>query len=160
MPPEEANHDAYLRDAVDLARENVRSGGRPYGAVIVRDGTVLSRAVNAIALTQDPTDHAEMVAIREVSRRLGTAKLDGCVVYASGRPCPMCHAAMRLAGIRQAYFAFSAEEGERFGLIGAGIYAELCQPPSEQPMRVEHRPVGESEHPYALWRDRKSQTQP
>jgi guanine deaminase len=151
----EDQHQAHLRDAVALARDNVLGGGRPYGAVIVRDGEVLSRAVNTIAITQDPTDHAEMVAIREVSRRLGRPKLDGCIVYASGRPCPMCHAAMRLAGIKQAYFAYSAEEGERHGLLGAGIYAELCQPLGDQPMRVEHHPVEVEDHPYVLWRDRQ-----
>jgi hypothetical protein len=63
---------------------------------------------------------------------------------------------MRLSGIREAYFAFSAEEGAEYGLLGAGIYAELCRPLAEQPMRVSHRPVAEAEHPYALWRDRQS----
>jgi guanine deaminase len=156
--PEADRHDEHLRDAVALARDNARTGGKPYGAVIVRDGVVLSRSVNTIAETHDPTDHAEMVAIRAVSRRLGRAKLDGCIVYASGRPCPMCHAAMRLAGIERVYFAYSAEEGERYGLIGAGIYAELCRPLAEQAMRVEHRPVAVSEHPYAVWRDRQAKS--
>lgn len=158
MTPADDHHQHHLRDAVALARDNVLQGGRPYGAVIVRDGEVLSRAVNTTAITQDPTDHAEMVAIREVSRTLGRTKLDGCIVYASGRPCPMCHAAMRLAGITRAFFAFSAEEGERYGLIGAGIYAELCQPLAEQPMRVEHQPVAVAEHPYALWHERQTIT--
>lgn len=153
---QDEQHDAHLRDAVALARENARTGGRPYGAVIVRDGTVLARSVNTTATTQDPTDHAEMVALRAVSARLGSPKLDGCIVYASGRPCPMCHAAMRLSGIREAYFAYSAEEGERYGLIGAGIYAELCRPLDEQPMRVAHRPVSVPEHPYAVWRERQA----
>ncbi|MGU3361912.1 nucleoside deaminase [Methylobacterium sp. M6A4_1b] len=155
----EDQHQAHLRDAVALARDNVLRGGRPYGAVIVRDGVVLSRAVNTTAVTNDPTDHAEMVAIREVSRHLGRTKLDDCIVYASGRPCPMCHAAMRLAGITRAYFAYSAEEGERYGLLGAGIYAELCQPPSEQPMRVEHRPVAIDDHPYVLWQSRQGSSE-
>ncbi|MCJ2034342.1 nucleoside deaminase [Methylobacterium sp. J-068] len=160
MPPDDRTdeylRDEYLRDAVALARDNARAGGRPYGAVIVRDGTVLARSVNTTSVTHDPTDHAEMVAIRAASRALGSPKLEGCVVYASGRPCPMCHAAMRLAGITRAYFAFSAEEGEAYGLIGAGIYAELCRPPSEQPMRVEHRAVEAGAHPYAIWRDRQA----
>lgn len=156
MTSDDPRHDDHLRDAVALAGENARDGGRPYGAVIVRNGEVLSRSVNTTAITQDPTDHAEMVAIRAVSRRLGRSKLDDCIVYASGRPCPMCHAAMRLAGIRQAYFAYSAEEAEGYGLISAGIYAELCQPLSEQPMRVEHRRVEAAEHPYALWQNRQT----
>jgi len=149
-------HETHLRDAVALAHDNVLAGGRPYGAVIVRDGTVLVRAVNRTADTHDATDHAEMVAIREASRLLGSAKLDGCVVYASGRPCPMCHAAMRLSGIREAYFAYSAEEAETYGLLSAGIYAELCRPLDEQPMRVSHRPVAAEAHPYEAWRARES----
>jgi tRNA(Arg) A34 adenosine deaminase TadA len=97
-----------------------------------------------------------MVAIREASRLLGSAKLDGCIVYASGRPCPMCHAAMRLSGIREAYFAYTAEEGEAYGLIGAGIYAELCRPLAEQPMRMTHMSVKAEAHPYAAWRARET----
>lgn len=149
------SHETYLREAVDLARDNVERGGRPYGAVIVRDGVVIARAVNTILSTNDPTDHAEMSALREASRRLGRPDLSGCVVYASGRPCPMCHAAMRLSGITQAYFAYSAEEAEAHGLLSAGIYAELARPLAEQPMRVEHLPVGSEGHPYAAWTARR-----
>ncbi|NEU13096.1 nucleoside deaminase [Methylobacterium sp. BTF04] len=149
------SHEDHLRDAVALARDNAVGGGRPYGAVIVRDGEVVARAVNGIVATNDPTAHAEMVAIREVSQRLGRATLADCIVYASGRPCPMCHAAMRLAGIRQAFFAYTAEEAETYGLLGAGIYEELCQPLADQPMRVEHRPIETDGNPYAVWRQRK-----
>jgi len=151
----EEQHQAHLRDAVALARDNVRQGGRPYGAVIVRDGEVLSRAVNTIAITQDPTDHAEMVAIREVSRRLGRSKLDGCIVYASGQPCPMCHAAMRLAGVERGYYAFTAVEAEAEGLLSAGIYAELCRPADEQPMRVSHLPLPDEASPLRAWGERQ-----
>jgi len=151
-------HETHLRDAVALAHDNVLAGGRPYGAVIVRDGTVIARAVNRTADTHDATDHAEMVAIREASRLLGSAKLDGCIVYASGRPCPMCHAAMRLSGIREAYFAYTAEEAETYGLLSAGIYAELCRPLAEQPMRVSHLPVEAKAHPYVAWHDREAKS--
>lgn len=149
-----ATHDDYLREAVTLARDNSEAGGRPYGAVIVRDGAVVARAVNTILATNDPTAHAELVALREAGQRLGRPQLDGCIVYASGRPCPMCHAAMRLSGIREAYFAYTAEEAESYGLLSAGIYAELCQPLDAQPMRVSHRPVSTEEHPYATWHAR------
>lgn len=148
-------HETYLREALALARTNVAEGGRPYGALIVRDGEILARAVNTIHATHDPTDHAEMVALRAVSRKLGRPKLADCVVYASGRPCPMCHAAMRLAGIETAYFAYTAEDAEEHGLLGAGIYAELCKPLKEQPMRVEHLPVAGETNPYAAWRARQ-----
>lgn len=146
-----SDHETYLREAVDLAARNVAEGGRPYGAVIVRDGAVIVRAANGIHVTNDPTDHAELRALREAGQQLGSPKLNGCIVYASGRPCPMCHAAMRLAGIREAYFAYSAEEAESHGLLGADIYAELCQPLADQPMRVSHLPVTAQVHPYEAW---------
>ncbi|WP_375409117.1 nucleoside deaminase [uncultured Methylobacterium sp.] len=149
-----SDHETYLREAVDLAVLNVAEGGRPYGAVIVRDGAVIVRAANGIHVTNDPTDHAELRALREAGRQLGSPKLDGCVVYASGRPCPMCHAAMRLAGIREAYFAYSAEEAEAHGLLGAGIYAELCRPLAEQPMQVRHLPVTVRVHPLKAWAEK------
>lgn len=151
-----ATHEDYLREAVALAQDNAATGGRPYGAVIVRDGEVLARAVNTTVATNDPTAHAELVALREVGQRLGSPKLEGCIVYASGRPCPMCHAAMRLSGIREAYFAYTAEEADSFGLLGADIYSELCRPLSDQPMRVSHRPVATAIHPYATWRARRT----
>src|SRR5688572_7088440 len=81
------------------------------GAVLVRDGEVIARAVNRIHETGDPTAHAELVAIREAAQALGRPRLDGCVVYASGHPCPMCLAAMHLCGIAAAYYAYSNEDG-------------------------------------------------
>lgn len=147
-------HEEFIREAVALARENVASGGSPYGAVIVRAGTVLVRAANTVHATNDPSDHAEMVALRAASRMLANRDLSDCVMYASGRPCPMCHAAMRLAGFREGYFAYAAEEAEEHGAGSATIYAELCRPLDAQPMRLQHlRPAGEA--PYAAWRARR-----
>lgn len=149
-------HESHLREAIDLARRNIAEGGTPYGAVIVRDGTVIARAANRVHATNDPTAHAEALALREAGAALGRAKLDDCIVYASGRPCPMCHAAMRLAGIREAYFAFTAEDAQAHGAGSAGIYAELCRPLDEQPMRVRHRPVGGEDTLYADWAARNA----
>lgn len=81
--------DVYLQRAVQLAAHNVAAGGRPFGAVLVKDGHVIAEAANAIHLSQDPTAHAELLAIRAASQQLGP-HLHGCVVYASGQPCPMC----------------------------------------------------------------------
>ncbi len=148
------DHAAHIAEAVAIARRNVDEGGSPYGAVIVREGAVLARAANTVHRTNDPSDHAEMVALREASRLLGSRDLSECVMYASGQPCPMCHAAMRLAGFRAGYFAYAAEEAETYGAGSATIYAELCRPLAEQPMRLEHRrPEGES--PYPAWAAKK-----
>ena len=99
--------EIFMREAIALARANVEAGGRPFGAVLVRDGRVLARGVNQIHETHDPSAHAELQAIRQASQALGSPRLDGCVIYASGHPCPMCLAAMHLCGIQAAWFAYS-----------------------------------------------------
>ncbi|BDU17162.1 nucleoside deaminase [Lysobacter auxotrophicus] len=134
----------FMREAIDLARANVAAGGRPFGAVLVRDGEVLARAVNRIHETGDPTAHAELLAIRDAAQRSGSPRLDGAVIYASGHPCPMCLAAMHLCGVARAYYAYSNEDGEPFGLSTAAVYAQMARPPAQQTLALQAlRPAGE-----------------
>jgi guanine deaminase len=143
----------YLLMAIDLAMRNVRAGGRPFGAVIVKDDEIVATGVNAILATNDPTTHAELQAIRAASAVLKSPRLDGCVVYASGQPCPMCLAAMYLTGVSAVHYAYSNEEGEAYGLSTARIYEELAKPLSEQSLEiVHHRVRQEDEDLYAAWR--------
>ncbi|WP_342375290.1 nucleoside deaminase [Myxococcus stipitatus] len=144
--------EAHMREALALARANIPTGGRPFGAVLVRDGQVIARAVNEINQTQDPTAHAELLAIRRASQHLGSARLDGCVIYASGHPCPMCLAAMHLCGIQAVYYAYSNEDGEPHGLSTARVYAQMALPPQSQSLPVRAlRPSGE-QGLYDAWR--------
>lgn len=147
----------FLFQAIELARENMEKGGRPFGAVIVRGGEVLACGVNEILATNDPTAHAELMAIRSASKRLGSPRLDGCAVYASGHPCPMCMAAMRLAGVAEVYYAYSNEDGEPYGLSTAAIYADLAKPFAEQSMKIHYDPVRLENGPdlYAEWKKRQ-----
>lgn len=148
--------ERFLRQAIELARDNVAAGGRPFGAVVVKDGEVIAGGVNEIRRTNDPTAHAEMLAIRAASQALASPDLAGCVVYASGHPCPMCLAAMRMAGVSEVAYAYSNEEGEPFGLSTAAVYAELARPFAEQSMRIRHVPFGAGEPAvYAEWRKRE-----
>lgn len=149
--------ETHLRHAIALALANVEAGGRPFGAVIVRDGQVVATGVNTILATHDPTGHAELNAIRAASERLGTADLSGCAVYASGHPCPMCMAAMRLAGIGEVAFACSNADGEPYGLSTAAIYADLAKPFAEQSMRIRHLPVADGERPFREWARRSAE---
>ncbi len=146
--------EGFMREALALARANIGEGGRPFGAVLVRGGEVVARAANRIHDTCDPTAHAELLAIREAARVLGSPRLDGCVVYASGHPCPMCLAAMHLCGISAAWYAYSNEDGAPFGLSTAAVYAQMALPPGEQslPLRAL-RPAGEGGL-YAQWEAR------
>jgi guanine deaminase len=148
LPPE-----GFIRIAMQLARENALNGGRPFGAVVVINDTVIAEGVNEVGKRQDPTAHAELLAIQAASRALGRARLDGCAVYASGYPCPMCLSAMYLAGIDEAAYAYSNEDGEPYGLSTAAIYAALAKPFHKQSMKIEHYPVHlDGMHPYEVWR--------
>jgi tRNA(Arg) A34 adenosine deaminase TadA len=143
----------FLCEAIELARANIGKGGRPFGAVLVRDGEVIAAAVNEIHATNDPTSHAEMNAIRAASRQLGSPDLSGCAVYASGHPCPMCLAAMRLSGVDKVFYAYSNEDGAPFGLSTAAIYEDLARPFTAQSMTIRHVPVRPESQAdlYAAW---------
>jgi tRNA(Arg) A34 adenosine deaminase TadA len=152
------NAERFLCEAIELARENVEKGGRPFGAVVVKDGKIVATGVNEVLSTNDPTSHAEMNAIRAASQALGSPRLEGCTVYASGNPCPMCMAAMRMAGIAEVAFAYSNDDGEPYGLSTAAVYAELAKPFSEQSMKIAYVPVrleGQS-HLYDDWRKKSA----
>lgn len=105
----------HLSRAVDLAAANVRDGGRPYGAVVVRDGVVLAETVNTTHLDQDPSAHAELMAIRAACLSLEGLRLDGAIVYASGEPCVMCQSLAINVGVSEMYYALAAEDAQRQG---------------------------------------------
>jgi guanine deaminase len=143
----------FLGEAIELARANIGKGGRPFGAVLVRDGAVIATGVNEIHASNDPTSHAEINAIRAASQSLGKSDLRGSAVYASGHPCPMCMAAMRLAGVERVFYAYSNDDGAPFGLSTAAIYEDLAKPFSEQWMTIGYVPVRPQGKPhlYAEW---------
>ena len=149
--------ERFLREAIALARANVESRGRPFGAVVVKNGAVVATGVNEILATGDPTAHVELNALRAASRALGTPDLSGCAVFASGHPCPMCMAAMRLSGISEVAYAFSNEDGAPYGLSTADIYADLARPFAEQSMTIRHVPAAADADPdlYADWQRRQ-----
>ncbi|WP_112188580.1 nucleoside deaminase [Ralstonia sp. GX3-BWBA] len=151
--------EPYMREAVELACDNVSAGGLPFGAVLVRDGKIVARAVNEVLATNDPTAHAEMQAIRQASQALATPDLRGAVMYASGHPCPMCFAAMRRCGIRTAYFAYSNEDGEPFGMSTAALYAEMRRAPADGELQLHpSRPTGERGL-YEAWQARRARAE-
>lgn len=143
----------FVRDAIALAHKNVGEGGRPFGAIVVKDGKAIAAATNVMHLSNDPTAHAELVALRVASQNLGTMDLSGCSVYASGHPCPMCMAAMRLTGIEKVVYAYSNSVAEPYGLSNAKLYEDLRKPFAEQSMHITHLPVDGHDKPqmYEEW---------
>lgn len=150
------NAETFLEQAIALALDNVEQGGRPFGAVVVKDGEVVATGVNRLLATRDPTSHAELNALRAASQALGTPDLSGCAVYASGHPCPMCLAAMRMAGIGEVVFAYTNEDAEPFGLSTAAVYADLAKPFAQQSMTIRHVAMDDPARPYLAWKHRQA----
>ncbi len=122
----------FLGRAVGLASESITKGGGPFGAVIVKDNILLSEAYNTVFLSNDPTAHAEVAAIRKAAAALGTFNLSGCTLYTSCEPCPMCLGAIYWAGINKVVYAGSRIDAEAAGFSDNLIYEELSRDPSER----------------------------
>ncbi|WP_347861013.1 nucleoside deaminase [Salimicrobium sp. PL1-032A] len=133
----------FLTRAVELAKQNVEEGGHPFGAVLVKDGCVISEGVNELHLYYDVSAHAEMVAVRRAQERLENDDLSDCTMYASGEPCPMCFGVMQFAGIIDIHFAETVEEAYEVGLTkGKEIYEELKVPKEKRSYPMSHHPLG------------------
>ncbi|MBO4870603.1 MAG: nucleoside deaminase [Muribaculaceae bacterium] len=128
----------YIRMACDLASNSIDQGGGPFGAVIVKDGEVISTGNNTVTLDNDPTAHAEMNAIRCACGRLHNFKLDGCVVYSSCEPCPMCLSALYWAGVKRIYYANTKVDAQEIGFDDNFIYEEIDTPSLERSIPCVH----------------------
>src|SRR5699024_4635149 len=143
-----------MRRAVELAAENVREGGEPFGAVLVKDGEIVSEGVNELHKNYDISGHAELVAIRKAQAELKTHDLTGFTMYASGEPCPMCLASMYFSGIDDAYFAASVEDANEAGLGKSKVlYEELKKPNEDRILAMKQMPLEQTEeNPIQMWR--------
>ena len=123
----------FMARAIQLSLENVRSGrGGPFGAVVVNKGAIIGEGANQVTSTNDPTAHAEVLAIREACKRLGSFSLEGCEIYASCEPCPMCLSAIYWARLARIYFANAAADASKIGFDDSVIYREIAQPHSQR----------------------------
>lgn len=120
----------FMARAIQLSIDGVHSGrGGPFGAVIVRDGKIVAEGVNQVTSTNDPTAHAEVLAIRKACESLGSFELRDCELYTSCEPCPMCLGAIYWARVSRIYFANTAEDAAKIGFDDSFIYDELKQRP-------------------------------
>lgn len=128
-------HKSYLRQAIELSREHMlRGAGGPFGAVVVKDDKIIARGWNRVTSTNDPTAHAEMVAIREACQNLNTFNLEGAVIYTSCEPCPMCLSAVYWARIDKIYYANRREDAARIQFDDEFLYREIA-------LAIEHRKI-------------------
>jgi tRNA(Arg) A34 adenosine deaminase TadA len=151
--------ERYLKEAISEAGKSVEQGGGPFGAVLVKDGKIIARSGNTVTLEHDPTAHAEVNAIREGGRKLGTFDLSGTVIYASAEPCPMCLGAIYWANIDRVVFAASRNEAAAAGFRDAMIYTELALPPEQRHLPHSHLPVQERTVPFKKWQEKEDRTE-
>jgi len=128
VPKAKAN-DAFMRRAIELSVRNVRDGkGGPFGAVVVKDGKIIAEGANSVTATNDPSAHAEVVAIRKACKKLKCFELPGCEIYTSCEPCPMCLGAIYWARPARVFFANTQRDAAKIGFDDSFIYRELRVP--------------------------------
>lgn len=124
----EEKKSEFMRRAIALSEQSVRTGGGPFGAVIVRDNDIIAEASNSVTIDNDPTAHAEVNCIRKATRLLGTFDLSGCDIYTSCEPCPMCLSAIYWAHLDHIYYANDRKDAAKIGFDDDFIYQEIALP--------------------------------
>jgi guanine deaminase len=152
MRPDEQDRRLLLR-AVELSHEHMHAGrGGPFGAVIARpDGTIVAEGWNEVLSTNDPTAHAEVVAIRRATAKLGTFDLNGHIMYASCEPCPMCLSAILWARLDRVVFSNTREDAARIGFDDAMIYEEVAKPIDQRIIACERVDLDEATAVFEAW---------
>ncbi len=141
-----------MRQTIELAVENVvTAAGGPFAAIVVRNGELIATGVNRVTATNDPTAHAEVMAIRAACRALGTFQLTGCELFASCEPCPMCLGAIYWARLTNFYFACSREDAAAVQFDDSFIYDEISLPPLARSIPGHRLLSGEGLRPFAAW---------
>lgn len=149
----------FMQRAMALAIDNVNSGrGGPFGVVIVKDGRVIATGTNRVTSTNDPTAHAEIVAIREACLALGDFQLTGCDIYTSCEPCPMCFGAIYWARPARVFFAATAQDASAAGFDDSFIYEELRHPLSQRKIPTEQMMREEALAAFDAWRKKPDRT--
>ncbi len=144
-------HQKFLEIAVNLALENIRSGGGPFGAIIVKDGELIASGVNSVTNHNDPTAHAEINAIRKACKHLSDFNLSGCIIYSSCEPCPMCLSAIYWAHLDAVYFGATHRDAADAGFDDSYIYHELRSKPDERHLVLKQISNGLEKSPFEAW---------
>jgi tRNA(Arg) A34 adenosine deaminase TadA len=142
-----------MRAAIGLALENIKNGGGPFGAVVARGGEIVGRGANRVTATNDPTAHAEILAIRDACRRLGTFQLEGCELYTSCEPCPMCLGAAYWARPAKIHFAATQADAAAAGFDDAFIFRQFALPAAERSLPQLPFLRGEALAVFEVWKN-------
>ena len=143
--PNPLDNTAFMRRAIALAEEGMHAGkGGPFGAVVAKDGEIIGEGCNKVTSSKDPTAHAEIVAIRAACQALGSVSLEGCDIYASSEPCPMCYSAIVSTNIERIYYGNTRADASGIGFDDDHIYREFTLPVEERAIPIQHMDVNEA----------------
>ena len=144
----------FMARAIQLSIENVRSGrGGPFGAVIVKEGEIIAEGVNCVTQLNDPTAHAEVMAIREACGKLQMFELTGCEIYTSCEPCPMCLGAIYWARLEGLFFGNTAADAAKVGFDDSLIYSEISRPHSQRKIPMVQMMHEEALQAFRAWQE-------
>jgi guanine deaminase len=149
----------FMREAIRLSLQKMRGNhGGPFGAVVVRRGKIVGRGWNRVTSANDPTAHAEVVAIRAACRRLQTFQLDECELYASCEPCPMCLSAIYWARFKKVYYANTRRDAARIGFDDDFIYREVARPIARRQIPMTRLLRDEARKVFVEWQNKPDKT--
>ena len=146
-------NETLMRRALRMAADNVLAGkGGPFAAIVVKDGRVVGQGTSLVTSTNDPTAHAEVVAIRDACANLGDFQLEGCDIYSTCEPCPMCLGAIYWARPRSVFYAATRHDAARAGFDDAFIYEEIDRPAADRRLSIRRLACDEQDMPFEAWK--------
>jgi tRNA(Arg) A34 adenosine deaminase TadA len=151
--------EKMMRKAIALSLENIKKGGGPFGAVIVKDGKIIATGVNRVTSNNDPTAHAEITAIRKAAGKLKNFDLSGCEIYTSCEPCPMCLGAIYWAHLDKMYFANTKADAQNAGFDDSFIYEEINLKPEHRKLKSQQLLREEALAAFETWKNTTDKTE-
>lgn len=149
-------HEQFLKQTIDIALDNIsNNNGGPYGAIIVKQGTVIAASGNRVTANLDPTAHAEVMAIRLACTALNDFKLTDCILYTSCEPCPMCLGAIYWSRLKKVYFACNRQDAAQAGFDDSFIYDEIPLSPENRHIAMLHLDLADAQKPFLNWNKQK-----
>ncbi len=154
------NKQTFMQEAIELAQKNLdKKNGGPFGAIVVKDGKIIGRGVNTVTTNNDPTAHAEVNAIRDACKNIGSFQLDDCEIYSSCEPCPMCLGAIYWARPAKLYFAATKDDAASAGFDDSEIYKEIALPKEQRKIPTEQVLQKEAQQVFTRWVNMENKTE-
>lgn len=148
----------FIQQAIQLATQSVTQNGGPFGAIIVKDGNIIGRGHNQVTLINDPTAHAEVMAIRDACTHIADFNLTDCILYASCEPCPMCMSSIYWARISRVVYAASSTDAAAAGFDDSFIADEICKPYPQRSIAIEQCDCVDKTQSFAAWKNKTDKT--